>query len=122
MNQCDATTAVILFFRERPEGEAALANDKQLARAVKVLEKRAEVLRVRLQRRRTACLCACGQGKATNVVCWHCWQRVPENVVANFREGTTENKRCALRIILDIAKNRLAEEAWEDRQTEALGR
>ena len=52
MNQRDATVAVISYFRERSEGAQACSEDKTLERAVRVLEKRADVLRVRLERRR----------------------------------------------------------------------
>jgi hypothetical protein len=52
MNQRDATVTVIEFFRSSAHGCEAVATDKALDRAVKVLEKRAEVLGTRLQRRR----------------------------------------------------------------------
>lgn len=106
MNQCAATMKVILFFREHPAGETALADDKQLARAVKVLEKRAEVLRLRLERRRTAVLCICEQHKAANIVCWQCWSAVPDEVREQFRDGEGDQRRAALRVIFDVAKRR----------------
>lgn len=54
MNQRDATVCVIEFFRERSEGIQALAENQGLRSAIKVLEKRAEVLRLRLERRSIA--------------------------------------------------------------------
>ncbi len=52
MNQRDATVALIEFFRGHPSGEMALASDRSLLRAVKTMERRAEVLRLRYELRR----------------------------------------------------------------------
>lgn len=46
------------------------------------------------------------QRDAMNVVCWHCWQAVPEGVRAAFLNGTDLAKRIALRQIIEISQGR----------------
>ncbi len=97
MNQRDATVKVVEFFRERSEGLQAIDHDPLLGRAVKVLEKRADVLRVRMERRSTAEMCRCGQHKTPNVVCWACWSSASDQLREDFQNGDLGRKREAIR-------------------------
>lgn len=106
MNQLDATVRLILFFRERPEGETALANDKLLAKAVKVIEARAEVLRKRLERRRARVLCHCGLHATSNLVCWACFASAPDELRHAFEARGGAVRREAARDLIKHAWGR----------------
>jgi hypothetical protein len=106
MNQRDATVKVIEFFRETPEGAAAVSNDKNLARALTVLDKRADVLRIRLERRRTATMCRCGRHKASSAVCWQCFSELPDDVRLAFGSKSEWSQRAAIRLALEHATRR----------------
>lgn len=104
MNQRDASVKIVQYFRERSEGLQAIEHDPLLGRAVKVLEKRAEVLRVRLERRRTAEWCACGQHRTPNVVCWSCWATADEQLRIDFRSGDRARIPNAFRGLVEHAR------------------
>lgn len=104
MNQREALVTVISAIREQfPEPE------KRLARALKILETRAEILRERAERRAHKRRCPCGEHECLGVVCWECFS----TATAELREmwklaKSDEDKRVAARGLIRHAIQRAA--------------
>lgn len=108
MTQCEATVTLIEFVRDQAPDE------KRVLRALKVLEKRAEVLRLRGERRRAVvddniydepllvtfaqfrsifdndvCVRCCRLKFPENAFCGPCFAKLDPRIAAAFRSGRT---------------------------------
>jgi len=102
MNQREALITVIDAVREQfPEPE------KRLARALKLLEMRAEVLRDRADRRAHKRSCPCGERECLGVVCWECFHAAGAEMQQMWKLAKTdEDKRIAARGLIRKAIQR----------------
>lgn len=98
MNVREAYVTLIDALREHHLDESP-----RVAKALRVLEKKAESLRQKAERRALARPCprACGR-TSYGLLCWHCWQLVPPELKENWEKaGTVDERREACRAIYE---------------------
>lgn len=99
MNQREALVTIIDFVREQaPE-------DPRILRALKLIKKRADILRVRHEQRGQRRACARCSALTSGVLCWRCWHSIPEGLRGAVEGARTdEAKRAAIRAVFVYVK------------------
>ncbi len=105
MNLLESLTTLIDFAREYGGTER-----RDIARAVKTIEKKVEALRIkRVVHSRRHCCPRC-KANCSGVVCWRCWTELPEDLRKLFESAKSpETKREAMRAVLEHVNRETAE-------------
>lgn len=102
MNQREAIVTLIEAVRE----QLPVLN-KQQERALKIMEARAEVLRVRIEKRSQHRRCPCGERECLGVVCYECFGTAPAEAREIWQRATTlTDKRIGARGLIRHAIGR----------------
>ncbi|MDR3406355.1 MAG: hypothetical protein P4L99_27975 [Chthoniobacter sp.] len=97
MNQREACVTIIEYVLEQAP------DNPRVLRALKVLEKRAEALRLKHERHKNSRACIRCRRNTSTMLCWQCWHAIPESFRLMYDGASTvDAKREALRAVYEF--------------------